>query len=383
MEYLAGGRFPWEPMLGDRVAIAMQSAHSLALPYCLVMFRLVIMLVLLVSATQSRAETIFDLSRKPNERVLITLDAQPPPADIDSRPQMLRRIRGVLVELKSQQIAELCATVDQRVAPNKPVPSEDAAASICFVHIDGPAGARHIAIKQTPEGMYIATELAVPATLTAPMPQVAPAAQASDRHPRRAILRPELLDRLLNNSVSNGTGFCGTFEPPKELKLEVTELSKPYHFSPIQLDAATIRDRIGSSPLIKYNPAARILQDERLFARLPKTYDPRHPTGLLVYMDPMPNGRPPQPLFKALDQFGLICISPAAAGNDRFATERLQLALDAVSTARRRWNIDPTRIYIPGISGGGKMSSESLICFPDIFTGAVSIVGLSWWENIP
>jgi hypothetical protein len=324
---------------------------------------------LLVLAAQVRADNIFDLARKPNQRVLLTLDEQPPSAELDKQPAMMQRIRGVLAELKAQQVVDLCAAVDQRAAANKAVPSEETATAVCFVHIDGPAGARHVSISQTPEGVYIATERAAP--------------PASDKRPRCAILKPELLDRLLNNAATGGTGYCGTLEPLTNSKPEVLELPKPYHFSPIQLDATTIRDRIGSSPLIKYSPATRVLQGEKFFARVPQTYDARHPAGLLVYMDPMPTGRPPQPLIQALDKYGFFCISPAAAGNDRFATERLQLALDAVSTARRRWNIDPRRIYITGISGGGKMSSESLICFPDIYTGAVSIVGLSWWENIP
>jgi hypothetical protein len=56
---------------------------------------------------------------------------------------------------------------------------------------------------------------------------------------------------------------------------------------------------------------------------------------------------------------------------------------DAVETACRRYHVDRRRVYIAGMSGGGKVSSILTICFPDVFGGAVAIVGAGTHGRLP
>ena len=56
--------------------------------------------------------------------------------------------------------------------------------------------------------------------------------------------------------------------------------------------------------------------------------------------------------------------------------------LDARENAMRRFHVDPRRVYITGMSGGGRMSGVMSICFPDIFTGAVPIVGFASYSRL-
>jgi predicted esterase len=64
-------------------------------------------------------------------------------------------------------------------------------------------------------------------------------------------------------------------------------------------------------------------------------------------------------------------------------TNREQLALDAVETASHRFLIDPRRVYITGLSGGGRVSSIMQACFPDVFMGAIPIAGMSSYQHVP
>ena len=86
---------------------------------------------------------------------------------------------------------------------------------------------------------------------------------------------------------------------------------------------------------------------------------------------------------KSLDELNIACVGIANVGNDRPVADRYQLALDALFAVSARVHIDPTRVYLAGISGGGRVSSMLLACFPDYFTGAVPIVGLSTYQKVP
>src|SRR5436190_9817436 len=129
--------------------------------------------------------------------------------------------------------------------------------------------------------------------------------------------------------------------------------------------------------------AERDLEEEKFSVRLPRGYGPRQPAGLLVWVDAGPSGRPPAPFAAALDELGIACIGAGSSGNNRLVSTRYQLALDAVATAERKFHIDPRRLYVTGVSGGGRVSSMLLGCFPEVFAGAVPIVGISFYENVP
>ncbi|MBL8762677.1 MAG: hypothetical protein JNM07_00220 [Phycisphaerae bacterium] len=186
-------------------------------------------------------------------------------------------------------------------------------------------------------------------------------------------------------AVGYGGAFGGAYSDRLGGPGECCELSAPLRESPFVLDATTIASRFYSrgSGDGAIKPAKRALSEERFWLRTPKGASPRDPSGLLVWVDAGPLGRPPRVFEPALDELGLVAIGAARSGNDRDPGDRAQLALDAVATARAIRHIDPRRVYIAGVSGGGRMASILAGCFPDVFTGCAPIVGMDAFVNVP
>ncbi|MEM1185933.1 MAG: hypothetical protein AAGI53_13150 [Planctomycetota bacterium] len=171
----------------------------------------------------------------------------------------------------------------------------------------------------------------------------------------------------------------------------VFDLPQPYTPSPISLTPRVMTDRFfrGRSYPDNWDQMDRTLTDETFSVRLPAGFDPLRPSGLLVWQSPTPKGAIPRTLHAAADALNLICIGAHNAGNYRNSPERgdpadrFQLVLDAIETSQRLWWIDHERVYITGVSGGGRISSMMWACFPDIIKGAVAIVGLNSPHTIP
>lgn len=157
------------------------------------------------------------------------------------------------------------------------------------------------------------------------------------------------------------------------------ELPHPYVQSETLLDLRTVRARFKHS----YPRLSRELEKETIRIRLPKYYKPGFPAGVLVWISPMPDGRIPQIFEQALDQHGLIAIGVDNNGNQRQLTDRLQNHLDSIESVAAHYRIDRQRIYLTGMSGGGRCSGILQFAFPDLFAGAVPIVGLDTYHNAP
>lgn len=127
----------------------------------------------------------------------------------------------------------------------------------------------------------------------------------------------------------------------------------------------------------------REVADKTFHFRVPTSHDPPRPAGVVIWISPTDDGRPPPVFETALDALGLIAIGIDHAGNTRLTIDRLQLALDALETAERRVRIDPDRVYLAGFSGGGKIASMLAIAMPETFAGTVSIGGLSCYHGVP
>jgi hypothetical protein len=191
---------------------------------------------------------------------------------------------------------------------------------------------------------------------------------------KSVTLRADKVDSL----VASWPAYRGTFETP-----DTKSFSPPYTPSPYVLDRPLLGDRFRHGTPTKLDGTTRRLDQEAFVCRLPKGHNPRLASGLLVWVHAGPDAVIPPSFTRALDELGIACIAAGNTGNDRPAADRYQLTLDAVATASERILIDPRRIYATGISGGGKISSMTWACFPDLFAGALPIVGLSTYENIP
>lgn len=156
-------------------------------------------------------------------------------------------------------------------------------------------------------------------------------------------------------------------------------LPHPYVQSKIVLDRRTLRARVKQT----YPELTRKLEDETFRVRLPKNYNPSFPAGVLVWISPMPDGRIPTIFEPALDELGFIAIGVDNNGNKRLLTDRLQNHFDSIASLATHYRIDPQRVYLTGMSGGGRCSGILQLAFPDQFAGAVPIVGLDTYHNAP
>ncbi len=157
------------------------------------------------------------------------------------------------------------------------------------------------------------------------------------------------------------------------------ELPSPHVESPIVLEPQTVRSRIR----ISFPRLERELGKETFRVRLPKNYDPANAAGVLVWISPSHDGRIPTIFEPICDELGLIALGIDNNGNDRPITDRLQNHLDSIETLAQHALIDRRRVYLTGMSGGGRCSGILQLCFPDLFAGAVPIVGLDTYHNAP
>ncbi|CAN5351981.1 hypothetical protein BH09PLA1_BH09PLA1_33610 [soil metagenome] len=107
------------------------------------------------------------------------------------------------------------------------------------------------------------------------------------------------------------------------------------------------------------------------------------PFGLMVWIAPEA-GAALQPDWRAvLDDHSIIFIEPRDAPNESHSVWRVFMALETVRNAKREFNIDPDRVYVAGLSGGGRISSHTAAFFPDVFTGAFCMVGCNFYRDVP
>lgn len=210
-------------------------------------------------------------------------------------------------------------------------------------------------------------------------PEAAAPALGSPDKPRE--LKPDLFGPL----AGTWNPYVGPWDlPPAPLAAQKSveipaALQTPGAF---WMDERTLSDRglMGTRVIVK--PATRKLGDSRVFLRVPKGYSPRTPVGLLVYIDPSPVGEPPDLLQAVCDELGIAIAGFTSQGNSTPTGDRMQLVLDTVATAMRLVHVDHARIYATGISGGGRMSSLAVGCFPDLFTGAISMAGVAYYRDL-
>ncbi|MEM9021494.1 MAG: PHB depolymerase family esterase [Planctomycetota bacterium] len=128
------------------------------------------------------------------------------------------------------------------------------------------------------------------------------------------------------------------------------------------------------------------LADHTFQLAVPDGYDGDEPYGLLVFIHP--NSEVSLDRFYArtirgvLAEHKLIWVSYSGGGNPVMPNIRLGLALDAVHNVKQQYEVDTDRVYVSGLSGGGRMSCMAGIYYPGIFDGAVPIVGTLYFRDV-
>ena len=103
--------------------------------------------------------------------------------------------------------------------------------------------------------------------------------------------------------------------------------------------------------------------------------------GVLVFVKPVESGALPAGWAQVLDQRDLLWIAADGFGNGVPTAQRVLAALMAVELAKRNARINPARVYVSGMSGGGRVASQVAVRFPRRFTGALYIVGADFWSK--
>ena len=102
-------------------------------------------------------------------------------------------------------------------------------------------------------------------------------------------------------------------------------------------------------------------------------------SGLLVFISPGESGAPPREWLEVLERENLIWIGADRFGNEHPVRQRMLAALMGLSFARQHYAVDAARVYVGGMSGGGRVASATVTKFPHLFRGALYIVGVNFW----
>jgi hypothetical protein len=122
-------------------------------------------------------------------------------------------------------------------------------------------------------------------------------------------------------------------------------------------------------------PSDYTLSDESFGVTVPAAYKPENPYGLLVYINSYDSSDVEENYKGLLEKQRLIWIAAKKSGNDRPTPARMGMALDAVFNMKKLYAIDPDRVYVMGISGGGRVTSFLAPAYPDVFRGAIYLIG--------
>ncbi len=116
---------------------------------------------------------------------------------------------------------------------------------------------------------------------------------------------------------------------------------------------------------------------------VPETYDAAAPAGLLVYISPTVSGRLPDRWGRVLAEHNLIWVSANDGGNAENVQRRALFAVISPTLIGSQYALDRDRMYVSGLSGGGKMASMVATDHAQLFSGAIFICGVEFWDAEP
>jgi predicted esterase len=105
----------------------------------------------------------------------------------------------------------------------------------------------------------------------------------------------------------------------------------------------------------------------------------RSPSGVLVFVSSGESGEMPRGWIGQLDARNLIWIAADDFGNAHPSAQRILAAIAGLKFIASSETIDARRLYIGGISGGGRIASQIMSRFPGQFGGGLFIVGADFW----
>lgn len=110
---------------------------------------------------------------------------------------------------------------------------------------------------------------------------------------------------------------------------------------------------------------------------VPDTYDSDAPAGVVVYISPSDSGKIPKQWQSVMGEQNLIWVSANKSGNSIDPGVRITYSLLASAFINKNYAIDMSRIYVAGLSGGGRVASIVAPEYPAFFRGAIYICGVN------
>jgi predicted esterase len=103
--------------------------------------------------------------------------------------------------------------------------------------------------------------------------------------------------------------------------------------------------------------------------------------GVMVYVSPHKSGKIDRRWLSVMDQYNLIYIAANDSGNEVPAKRRMVLAIMAVQALAQQHAFAADPMIISGFSGGGRVASLLSTQYPEVFTGALYICGVDFWDE--
>jgi hypothetical protein len=155
-------------------------------------------------------------------------------------------------------------------------------------------------------------------------------------------------------------------------------------YSPLS-DANSIMDRTRVRPKHGLDKKHQYdIAQESCEGYVPDCYDSNTPFGLIVWIPASPSGGiEPYKINQLMAKHKLLWVGANKSGNDTSTYERrIPLALDAAYNMQKLYNIDPNRVYVSGISGGGRVASVTAFHHSDVYAGGIFVIGANFWEDM-
>lgn len=116
---------------------------------------------------------------------------------------------------------------------------------------------------------------------------------------------------------------------------------------------------------------------------VPDGYQSDKPAGLMVYISPSMSGKIPRGWKSVLDRHNIIWIAANRSGNRAKAARRAVFAVIAPTLASKHYAIDAERVYLSGLSGGGRMAGMVAADNSRLFKGAIYNCGIDSLDKHP
>ncbi|MDT8389245.1 MAG: prolyl oligopeptidase family serine peptidase [Lentisphaeria bacterium] len=125
------------------------------------------------------------------------------------------------------------------------------------------------------------------------------------------------------------------------------------------------------------------LSEQSLVIYAPDDYDGGPGWGAYLYTSPNATGRLPNNYKEIMRKHKLIYVAANGTQNGSGLLRRMALTLDALATARSMYTIDPQRVIISGLSGGGTVATTLGLMCPELFIGLVNHSSQYYLTNVP